>query len=53
MRQMDDMPGPRVVTYVDLDLVGDGLTKLPYVRAVRHAFPDGELIWVAGRGGCA
>jgi ADP-heptose:LPS heptosyltransferase len=41
---------PRIVTYVDLDLIGDALIKLPLVRAQRHAFPDGELIWVAGRG---
>ncbi|MCW3477585.1 glycosyltransferase family 9 protein [Limobrevibacterium gyesilva] len=41
---------PRIVAYVDLDLVGDALIKLPLVRAMRHAFPDGELIWVAGRG---
>ena len=36
--------------YVDLDLVGDALTKLPFARALRHACPGAELIWVAGRG---
>ncbi len=41
---------PRILVYVDLDLVGDGLIKLPLIRALRHAFPDGEIIWVAGRG---
>jgi ADP-heptose:LPS heptosyltransferase len=41
---------PRVAVYVDLDLVGDALIKLPMVRALRHAFPTGELIWIAGRG---
>ena len=44
---------PRIVVYVDLDLVGDALIKLPLVRALRHAYPDGELIWVAGRGASA
>ena len=41
---------PRIVVYVDLDLVGDGLIKLPLIRALRQAFPDGEIVWVAGRG---
>jgi ADP-heptose:LPS heptosyltransferase len=36
--------------YVDLDLVGDALIKLPFVRALRHACPNAELIWIAGRG---
>ena len=39
--------------YVDLDLVGDALIKLPFVRALRHAYPAAELIWIAGRGRCA
>jgi ADP-heptose:LPS heptosyltransferase len=43
----------RVAVYVDLDLVGDALIKLPMVRALRHAFPDAEITWIAGRGPCA
>lgn len=39
-----------MAAYVDLDLVGDALIKLPFVRALRHAWPDAELIWIAGRG---
>jgi ADP-heptose:LPS heptosyltransferase len=35
---------------VDLDLVGDALIKLPFVRALRAAWPDAEIIWLAGRG---
>ena len=46
-------PPQRVAAYVDLDLVGDALIKLPFVRALRHAFPDAELIWIAGRGNSA
>ncbi|CAH2600085.1 Glycosyltransferase family 9 protein [Rhodovastum atsumiense] len=42
-----------VVVYVDLDLVGDALTKLPFLRALRNAWPDGHLTWVAGRGASA
>ena len=49
-----DLPrAPRVVVYVGLDLVGDGLIKLPFVQALRHAFPEGELIWLAGKGASA
>jgi ADP-heptose:LPS heptosyltransferase len=43
----------RVGVYVGLDLVGDGLIKLPFVRALRRAFPGGELIWIAGEGSSA
>ncbi len=30
--------------------MGDALIKLPFVRALRHAFPTAELLWIAGRG---
>ena len=40
----------RIAVYVDLDLLGDGLIKLPFVRALRHAWPQGDITWVAGRG---
>lgn len=30
--------------------MGDALIKLPFVRALRHAFPDADLLWIAGRG---
>ncbi len=45
-----DKFAPRIAVYVDLDLVGDALIKLPMVRALRHAYPDAELTWIAGRG---
>jgi len=44
------VPAGRVAAYVDLDLVGDALIKLPFVRALRDAYPRAELIWIAGRG---
>lgn len=37
-----------VLVYVGGDLVGDGLIKLPFVRALRHAFPDARVTWLAG-----
>ncbi len=40
----------RVLVYVGADLVGDGLMKLPFVRALRAAVPAGELVWMAGQG---
>jgi len=43
-------PSPRIAVYVDLDLLGDGLIKLPFVRALRHAWPAADLTWIAGRG---
>jgi ADP-heptose:LPS heptosyltransferase len=43
-------PTARVLVYVGLDLVGDGLMKLPLVRALRHALPKGQIIWLAGKG---
>ncbi len=44
-----DAPGS-VLVYVGLDLVGDGLIRLPFVRALRNAFPSAEITWLAGRG---
>lgn len=53
----DPRPRPpldaRVLVYVGLDLLGDGLMKLPFVRALRAAFPEGEIVWLAGKGGSA
>jgi ADP-heptose:LPS heptosyltransferase len=31
-------------------LVGDGLIKLPFVRALRNAFPRARITWLAGKG---
>ena len=38
-----------VLVYVGLDLIGDGLIKLPFVRALRRAYPDAHLTWLAGK----
>ncbi|EDP63261.1 ADP-heptose:LPS heptosyltransferase [alpha proteobacterium BAL199] len=48
---MSAVPPPRsVLIYVGLDLVGDGLMKLPFVRALRQAYPDASIVWLAGKG---
>lgn len=33
------------------ELIGDGLVKLPFVRAFRREFPDSHITWLA-RNGC-
>jgi len=39
-----------ILVYVGLDLVGDGLMKLPFIRALRAAYPDAHITWLAGKG---
>ena len=39
-----------ILVYVGLDAVGDGLIKLPFVRALRAAFPQSRITWMAGKG---
>ncbi len=39
-----------ICVYVGLDLVGDGLMKLPFLRALRAAWPDARVTWLAGKG---
>lgn len=45
------IPSPAsILVYVGLDAVGDGLMKLPFVRALRAAFPAARVTWMAGKG---
>jgi ADP-heptose:LPS heptosyltransferase len=39
-----------ILVFVGLDLVGDGLMKLPFVRALRAAYLDAHITWLAGKG---
>ena len=39
-----------ILVYVGLDLLGDGLIKLPFARALRSAFPESHITWLAGQG---
>ncbi len=44
------LPSPEsILVYVGGDLIGDGLMKLPFVRALRHAYPDAHITWMAGK----
>lgn len=42
-------PPKSVLVYVGGDLVGDAVMKLPFVRALRHAWPDAHITWCAGK----
>jgi len=39
-----------ILIYVGLDLVGDGLMKLPFARRVRANWPAARIVWCAGKG---
>jgi ADP-heptose:LPS heptosyltransferase len=39
-----------ILVYVGLDAVGDGLMKLPFLRALKTAFPQARITWMAGKG---
>lgn len=44
-------PAPSsILVYVGLDAVGDGLMKLPFLRALRTAYPTARITWMAGKG---
>ncbi len=39
-----------ILVYVGLDLVGDALMKMPFVRALRATYPEARITWLAGKG---
>ena len=39
-----------VLVYVGLDLMGDALMKMPFVRALRETYPQAHITWLAGKG---
>jgi len=43
-------PPQTILVYVGLDLLGDALMKLPFVRALRAAYPKAHITWLAGKG---
>jgi len=45
-----DFAPATICVYVGLDLIGDGLMKLPFLRALRAAFPQARITWLAGKG---
>jgi ADP-heptose:LPS heptosyltransferase len=44
------VPTPKsILVYVGGDLVGDAIMKLPFVRALRQAWPAAHITWCAGK----
>lgn len=41
---------PRVLIYSVAETVEESCWKLPFARALRQAFPTGQLVWLAGQG---
>ncbi len=39
-----------VLIYSEEQIVGDGLIQLPFVRSLRHRFPDARITWMCYRG---
>jgi len=40
-----------ILVYVGLDLVGDGVMKLPFLASLRALYPKARITWLAGQGG--
>ena len=48
---MAAFPAPAsVLVYSGLELIGDGVMKLAFLRTLRAAFPQARLTWLAGKG---
>jgi len=39
-----------ILVYVGLDLVGDGVMKLPFLASLRGLYPEARITWLAGQG---
>ncbi len=39
-----------ILVYSGLELLGDGVMKLPFVRALRRCWPAARITWLAGKG---
>jgi ADP-heptose:LPS heptosyltransferase len=51
LQQLAKMAPPqRIAVIVGLDLIGDALIKLPFLRALRAAFPKAEISWLTASG---
>lgn len=39
-----------ILVYTGMELLGDGIMKIPFIRAIRQAFPDARITWMTGHG---
>lgn len=39
-----------LLVYSGLELIGDGVMKLPFLRALRQRWPEAHITWLAGKG---
>jgi ADP-heptose:LPS heptosyltransferase len=39
-----------ILVYSGLELIGDGVMKLPFLRALRQRWPEARITWLAGKG---
>jgi ADP-heptose:LPS heptosyltransferase len=39
-----------ILVYSGLELLGDGVMKLPFLRALRQRWPEARITWLAGKG---
>ena len=44
---------PRILVFTETNPVAEAVLKLPFLRALRRAWPDGDITWLTGRGKCA
>lgn len=45
-----DQSKKKILIYVGLDLLGDALIKIPFLKNLKAIFPKSEITWVAGKG---
>ena len=45
-----NIPQKKILVYVGLDLLGDGIIKIPFLYNLRKIFPNSEITWLAGKG---
>ncbi len=45
-----DTSKKKILIYVGLDLLGDGLFKIPFLKSLKKLFPNSHITWFAGKG---
>ena len=46
---INEQPVKSVLIFSNGELIGDGMMKLPFIKALPEAFPNAEITWLAGR----